>query len=402
MSIFIYLLTPSSFLQHYPTNIAFLLSLAHPPLITPSIHLSPYHSNAHVDMNHLRPKDDVSGKWEPGQLEFRGVTFRYSGQSMGAQDGKLVKPKVQELTNTSPAVRVQGTSVVQKFLQKRQDRSHQKSTSTGGLNSENSEGKKEKEKDSEDNNVWLHEDLLKNVSFTIHPGQNVAIVGPSGSGKSTVLKLITRMLDPTAGGVYIDGVNARAVSLSSLRERIAVVPQDTSLFDNTIEFNLKYGNKNASDADVQRVIKDTRLEGTLSKFKKGLQTSVGERGNRLSGGERQRVSIARALLKDPSIILCDEVTSAVDAFAEREITDALRLATNERSTVTVAHRLSSITHCDTIIVLEKGCVVQQGSHKQLLLDKEGTYSKMWLTQQGVDVSVPAESESEIKEIGNAT
>jgi ATP-binding cassette subfamily B protein len=226
------------------------------------------------------------------------------------------------------------------------------------------------------------QDLLKGVSFKIEPGQNVAIVGPSGSGKSTTLKLITRMIDPTEGEVYIDDIDARDVSLSSLRERIAVVPQDTCLFDDSILHNICYGNAAANPEAIESVIKDTGLSSTIEKFKDGILTKVGERGNRLSGGERQRISIARALLKDPSIILCDEVTSAVDAFAERDITDALRLATEKRSTVTVAHRLSSIVHCDTIIVLEKGRVVQQGTHKELLQDPDGTYARMWAAQIG--------------------
>ena len=151
------------------------------------------------------------------------------------------------------------------------------------------------------------EELLKGMNLTILPGQNVAIVGPSGSGKSTTLKLITRILDPHGGQVLVDGVDTRSVSLESLRRRIAVVPQDTSLFDETVEYNLRYGNATASAADLQYAIAKCNLEETMGKLKNGLQTTVGERGARLSGGERQKVSIARAMLKNPSLILCDEV-----------------------------------------------------------------------------------------------
>ena len=152
--------------------------------------------------------------------------------------------------------------------------------------------------------------VLNDVSFRIQPGENVAIVGPSGSGKSTIMRLITRMFDASAGQVMIDGVDTRHVRIKSLRKRIAVVPQDTSLFDETIEYNLRYGNRTATKEDLLRVMDKANLRATLDKMPLGFQTPVGERGARLSGGERQKVSIARALLKDPSLILCDEVTSA--------------------------------------------------------------------------------------------
>ena len=168
--------------------------------------------------------------------------------------------------------------------------------------------------------------LLRNVSFTVRPGQSVALVGPSGSGKSTALRLITRMVEASSGQVLIDGVDTRDVSLESLRARVAVVPQDNTLFDNTIDYNIRYGNQGATEEEVLEAVERCNLLGTVTKFPEGLQTQAGERGLRLSGGERQKVSIARALLKSPSLILCDEVTSAVDAFAEREIVETLRQA----------------------------------------------------------------------------
>lgn len=171
------------------------------------------------------------------------------------------------------------------------------------------------------------------------------------------------------------------MSLESLRKRIAVVPQDTSLFDETIEYNLRYGNSSSSDEEIASVIEKCNLNETIAKLKDGLQTVVGERGARLSGGERQKVSIARALLKNPTVILCDEVTSAVDAFAERDIVETLKKATEQRTTLTIAHRLSSIVHCDPIIVLDKGQIVEQGTHEELL-QRGSVYAKMWAAQNG--------------------
>jgi len=228
--------------------------------------------------------------------------------------------------------------------------------------------------------------VLRGISFSIRAGDNVALVGPSGSGKSTTLKLITRMLEPTTGDVIIDGVNVKDVTIESLRKRIAVVPQDTCLFDETIDYNIRYGRVNATSDEVQRAIDKSNLRGTIDKFPLGLLTNVGERGARLSGGERQKVSIARAILRNPSLILCDEVTSSVDAFAEKDIIETLRSATAERTTVTVAHRLSSIAHSDCIIVLEKGKIVEVGKHDDLLLIGDGVYRKMWEAQNEIAMS----------------
>ena len=229
--------------------------------------------------------------------------------------------------------------------------------------------------------------LLNNVSFKIEAGKSVAIVGPSGSGKSTILRLITRMLDATTGDIIIDGVNIKDVSVDSLRKRISVIPQDTSLFDGTIEYNIKYGNFSASTTTFNDAINRCNLAPVLNKFSEGLKTEVGERGARLSGGERQKVSIARALLKNPTIILCDEVTSSVDAFAEREIVQSLRKASESRTTISVAHRLSSISHCDEIIVMGKGNLVERGSHRELLSRDNGIYRTMWESQTGSDIPI---------------
>ena len=192
------------------------------------------------------------------------------------------------------------------------------------------------------------------------------------------------MLDANEGAVMIDGVDIRNVSINTLRDRVAVVPQDTSLFDNTIEYNIKYGMKtDPSDKLMAQVLKNCSLDETIAKLSSGLQTQVGERGAVLSGGERQKVSIARALLKNPTLILCDEVTSAVDAFAERDIVELLKRATASRTTLTVAHRLSSIAHCDNIIVMDRGTVVEQGTHAELLNNDHSLYRRLWEAQNGI-------------------
>jgi ABC-type multidrug transport system ATPase subunit len=192
------------------------------------------------------------------------------------------------------------------------------------------------------------------------------------------------MIDPSDGVVLLDGIDIKSVSLVSLRDRVAVVPQDTSLFDNTVEYNIKYGVKTEPSADMLlQVLQNCSLDETIAKLSNGLQTQVGERGAVLSGGERQKVSIARALLKDPTLILCDEVTSAVDAFAERDIVELLKRATASRTTLTVAHRLSSIAHCDNIIVMDKGIVVEQGSHSELLNSGGSLYRRLWEAQNGI-------------------
>lgn len=158
------------------------------------------------------------------------------------------------------------------------------------------------------------------------------------------------------------------------------MPQDTSLFDDTVEFNIKYGNSDASEEDIDNVIDKCNLIDTINKLPEGLQSKVGERGAKISGGERQKISIARALLRNPSLILCDEVTSSVDAFAERDIVHALKKATEQRTTLTIAHRLSSISHCDKIIVMDKGRIIEQGTHEELLNIRDGTYFNMWSVQ----------------------
>lgn len=199
------------------------------------------------------------------------------------------------------------------------------------------------------------------------------------------------MLEPTSGSVIVDDVDISAVTLSSLRQRLAVVPQDCSLFDETIRYNILYGKENATDEEVERAVSLANLDETIAKLPMGLETPVGERGAKLSGGERQRVSIARAIIRDPSLILCDEVTASVDAFAERDIVHTLRSACHSRTTITVAHRLSSIAHCDHILVMQRGRLVQQGNHHELLQQPQGLYAQMWSAQNPGYQSAPDSS-----------
>jgi ATP-binding cassette subfamily B protein len=208
----------------------------------------------------------------------------------------------------------------------------------------------------------------------------VAIVGSSGAGKSTLLKLLFRFYDPGQGRVLIYGQDIRSVSLHSLRSAIGVVPQDTVLFNTTLFENVRYGRVAASDRDVEEAIRLAHLDDFIGQLPLGAQTLVGERGLKLSGGEKQRVAIARAILKRPPIMIFDEATSSLDSRSERSILNAIgEIAVNYTSLV-IAHRLSTIVDADSIIVLDHGRVVEQGSHGELLA-KQGRYAEMWAIQQ---------------------
>ena len=224
--------------------------------------------------------------------------------------------------------------------------------------------------------------ILKNVSFKVPAGKTVAIVGPSGSGKSTLARLLFRFYDVTSGNIRIGEADIRSVTQKSLRQAIGVVPQDTVLFNDTIGYNIGYGNPSATFEDIQAAAKlaqiDTFIEGLTKKY----QTSVGERGLKLSGGEKQRVAIARTILKRPQILLFDEATSALDSHTEKEIQDSLRIVSTDRTTLVIAHRLSTVVDADEILVLKSGQIVERGSHAQLLA-QEGEYAAMWKKQQQV-------------------
>ncbi len=222
--------------------------------------------------------------------------------------------------------------------------------------------------------------ILKNLSFTIEPEQTVAIVGRSGAGKSTISRLLFRFYDVTGGHIMIDHQDSSAVSQTSLREAIGIVPQDTILFNDTIFYNLHYGNLKASREEVEKVAEMAHIKEFIESLPDGWDTVVGERGLKLSGGEKQRVAIARALLKKPSILIFDEATSSLDSSTEQAIQETLHKIADQHTTLVIAHRLSTIVDADQILVLDQGEIIERGTHQELL-DKHGAYSEMWAIQQ---------------------
>jgi ATP-binding cassette, subfamily B, bacterial len=222
--------------------------------------------------------------------------------------------------------------------------------------------------------------VLQDVHFSVPPGATVAVVGGSGSGKSTLARLLLRFYDVGAGGVQIDGQDVRSVSLKSLRHAIGIVPQDTILFNDTIAWNIGYGRAGATLDEVIEAAKAAQLHDFILALPEQYDTVVGERGVKLSGGEKQRIAIARAVLKNPPILIFDEATSALDPVAERAIQSELERIAQNRTTLVIAHRMSTIVHADDILVLEHGRVVERGAHHELL-ERRGIYARMWAIQQ---------------------
>nr|CAG4645401.1 EOG090X02PU [Lynceus sp. MCZ IZ 141354] len=222
-------------------------------------------------------------------------------------------------------------------------------------------------------------DILKGISFAVDPGQTVAIVGPSGEGKSTIVRLLFRFYDVQEGAILFDDQDVRSVTQESLRHVIGVVPQDTVLFNNTIKFNIQYARVDATDEEVYEAAKLADIHDKILSFPDGYNTMVGERGLKLSGGEKQRVAIARTLLKSPAFVLLDEATSALDTHTERNIQSALNKVCVNRTTLVVAHRLSTIVNADVILVLKDGVVAERGHHDELM-NLNGIYADMWNKQ----------------------
>ena len=234
-------------------------------------------------------------------------------------------------------------------------------------------------------------EILHGVSFEIPAGKTVAVVGPSGSGKSTLARLMFRFYDVQAGSVSIDGQDIRSVTQKSLRESIGIVPQDTVLFNDTVEYNIAYGRTSASRAEVEGAARSAHIHAFIASTPKGYDTMVGERGLKLSGGEKQRVAIARTLLKNPPIMIFDEATSALDSANERAIQAELQGAAKDRTALVIAHRLSTVVDAHQILVMEEGRIVERGSHAELV-DRGGRYAEMWALQQSstesADVALP--------------
>uniref|UniRef100_A0A2I3MNZ1 Iron-sulfur clusters transporter ABCB7, mitochondrial n=1 Tax=Papio anubis TaxID=9555 RepID=A0A2I3MNZ1_PAPAN len=222
--------------------------------------------------------------------------------------------------------------------------------------------------------------VLSGISFEVPAGKKVAIVGGSGSGKSTIVRLLFRFYEPQKGSIYLAGQNIQDVSLESLRRAVGVVPQDAVLFHNTIYYNLLYGNISASPEEVYAVAKLAGLHDAILRMPHGYNTQVGERGLKLSGGEKQRVAIARAILKDPPVILYDEATSSLDSITEETILGAMKDVVKHRTSIFIAHRLSTVVDADEIIVLDQGKVAERGTHHGLLANPHSIYSEMWHTQ----------------------
>jgi ATP-binding cassette subfamily B protein len=223
-------------------------------------------------------------------------------------------------------------------------------------------------------------EILKGVDLDVKPGRTTAVVGPSGAGKSTLSRLLFRFYEPTGGRITIDGQDIQEVRQASLRAALGIVPQDTVLFNDTVGYNIGYGKEGATQADIEEAARGAAIHDFIASLPDGYDTKVGERGLKLSGGEKQRVAIARTLLKDPPILILDEATSALDSRTEAAIQATIRDVTARRTSIVIAHRLSTVVDADQIVVLDQGRVAERGTHSELLR-KNGLYAEMWTRQQ---------------------
>ena len=224
--------------------------------------------------------------------------------------------------------------------------------------------------------------IIKNISFNVPNGKKVALVGPTGAGKSTISRLLFRFYDPKEGDIFINNQNIKDISQQSLRKLIGVVPQDTVLFNDTIFYNISYGDPTASNDQVYEAAKSADIHEFVTGLPDGYETLVGERGLKLSGGEKQRVAIARAILKNPAIYFFDEATSALDSSTEKEIQKNLQKISQNKTTLVIAHRLSTAADADEILVLQEGKIIERGNHENLLQIK-GKYAEMWDKQKSI-------------------
>jgi ATP-binding cassette subfamily B protein len=234
-----------------------------------------------------------------------------------------------------------------------------------------------------DNVVFAYEPartVLKGVSFSVPAGKTVAVVGPSGAGKSTISRILYRFYDIKSGSVTIDGQDIRDVTQASLRHVIGIVPQDTVLFNDTVKYNIAYGRIGATEAEIKEAARHAQIDKFIKELPLGYDAMVGERGLKLSGGEKQRVAIARTILKNPPILLLDEATSALDTHTEREIQGALAEVSRNRTSLVIAHRLSTVIDADEILVLDHGEIVERGRHAELV-NRGGHYASMWNKQK---------------------